>query len=85
MIQAYEESFDFGNQGDGKRERKHQISLTPDNNSKANQLSKPLRSYYRVKCKRGKQKLDTMTIEIKCSNNKWRTSKYLILASRPKA
>ena len=30
---------------DGKRERKHQISLTPGNNSKANQLSTPQSSY----------------------------------------
>ena len=39
----------------GKREKKHQISLTPGNNSKANELSKPQRSSYRVTCKREKK------------------------------
>ena len=68
---------------DGKRARKHQISLTPGNNSKSNQLSKPKRSSYHVNCKRGKKKSDTMKIGIKSSNKKW-TSKYLVLASRPK-
>ena len=71
-------------QGDGKRARKHQISLTPWNNYKANQLSKPQRSSYPVNCKRGKKKSDTVKIGIKWSNKKWRTSKYLVLASRPK-
>ena len=65
--------------------RKHQISITPGNNYKANQMSKPLWSYSCVKCKRGKQKSDTVTIDIKCSNQEWRTSKYLVLASRPKS
>ena len=68
MLQTYEELFDFLNQGDGKRARKHQISLTPGNNSKANQLSKPQRSSYHVNCKRGKKKSDTVKIDIKCSN-----------------
>ena len=66
-----------------KRERKHQISFTPGNNSNANQLSKPQWSSYRVNCKRGK-KSDTVKIDIKCSNKNWRTSKYLVLDSRPK-
>ena len=56
MLQTYEEPFDFVNQGDGKRARKHQISLTPGNNSKANQLSKPQSSSYRVNCKRDNKK-----------------------------
>ena len=55
MLQTYEELFDFGNHGDGKREREHQISLTPVNNSKANQLSKPQSSSYHVNCRGGKK------------------------------
>ena len=69
---------------DGKRAKKNQISLTPGNNSKANQLSKPQRSSYRVNRKRGKKKSDTVKIGIKSSNKKWRTSKNLVLTSRPK-
>ena len=78
LLQTYEEPFYFGNQGDGKRARRHQRSLTPGNNSKANQLSKPQRSSSRVICKRGKQKSDTIeTLEsnetsVQCdSYNKW--------------
>ena len=55
ILQTYEEPFDLVNQGDGKRARKHQRSLTPRNNSKSNQLSKPQRSSYRVNCKRDKK------------------------------
>ena len=33
---------------------------------------------------RGEKKSDTVKIGIKWSNKKWRTSKYLVLASRPK-
>ena len=33
---------------------------------------------------RGEKESNTVKIDIKCSNKKWRTSKYLVLASRPK-
>ena len=34
---------------------------------------------------RGTKKIRHGENDIKCSNKKWRTSKYLVLASRPKA
>lgn len=69
LLQTYEEPSASGNQGDGKRARQQQRSLTPMKSSKANQLLKPQRSSSRFKCKSGKQK--SGKVETSESNETW--------------